>query len=795
MTVIYWIDSAAAFISTSLAAALVLIVFGTGPKRSLNHWFALFALAEAVWAAMHLLVGMSLHMGMGYPEAWQEIGAVSFTMMPAFLLLFTTRFLGRRTVFSDMLGLSELALVLLFAFVLFRGQLITGLRLSGNGIAVFELTLWGYIGAVITAIFYLYVLVLLWVERKRHEEAHGLALSVLILLTGLGIRSLAPQIPVTSVTAAVSVAIIGCAVVRRQLFNPMRDLVDVERTRSRQQDALIRLSAQLAATLDETVACRKFVEGLHDKALGYELISLYLLDERGDRVLRANIGGIIPTEVRRLVPGRGLSERPLLDGKLHYTPDVTREPRYVQVLETGSEVDIPIMDGEKAIGVLVVESHRTNAFGPQDFETLSAAARLAGFAIGRARLFAAEAALAIENAQLYADAQRQRQFFEAMYAHSPVAIVTGVVDEHGQMLVTSCNAAFEKLFGYNEVEIIGFNLDDLITTDSTRAEAVYYSEISTQGEPVRAFTHRKRKDGKLLDIELFGVALKNLGGKPVLLGMYHDITDLRRAEEKLREAKDAAEAANRAKSTFLANMSHELRTPLNVIIGYSEMIEEVANELNAPDIIPDLQRITASGRHLLMLINDILDLSKIEAGRMQLYVEPFDLATLIRDLTDSIQPLVEKNGNTFKLRCPDQLGEMISDPLKVRQCLYNLLSNAGKFTENGAIVLEIFRQPQDGDDWIIFRVSDTGIGMTAEQISRLFQPFVQGDPSATRKFAGTGLGLAITHHYCRMMGGDIEAESELGKGSHFTIRLPAALTPSRLAEPEMSILTEGPSEV
>ena|GEM_PF-1849417 len=257
---------------------------------------------------------------------------------------------------------------------------------------------------------------------------------------------------------------------------------------------------------------------------------------------------------------------------------------------------------------------------------------------------------------------------------------------------------------------------------------------------------------------------------------------LKATNAHLLELKDAAEAANRAKSTFLANMSHELRTPLNIIIGYSEMIEEEAHELGMEVIIPDLQRINSAGRHLLMLVNDILDLSKIEAGKMQLYVEYFDLLSLVEDTAHAIRPLAEKNHNTLTLVCPSQSSEMYTDPMKVRQCLYNLLSNASKFTENGQITLEVERQAHNGRDWVTFRVSDTGIGMTPEQIARLYQPFVQGDSSATRKFGGTGLGLAITHHFCQLMGGHIEVESQLGQGSTFTIRLPAVLESPSLGE-------------
>jgi signal transduction histidine kinase len=252
--------------------------------------------------------------------------------------------------------------------------------------------------------------------------------------------------------------------------------------------------------------------------------------------------------------------------------------------------------------------------------------------------------------------------------------------------------------------------------------------------------------------------------------------ELHQSNAALERARKEAEAANQAKSTFLANTSHELRTPLNAIIGYSEMLQEEAADLGYEDFTPDLQKINAAGKHLLALINDILDLSKIEAGRMDLYLETFDLASMLQDVETTVQPLVEKNANTLVVYRPDAPGAMRADLTKVRQSLFNLLSNACKFTKQGTIGLTVTRWPADGVDWITFGVSDTGIGMTPAQMEKLFQAFAQAEASTARQFGGTGLGLAITKKFCQMMGGDVTVESELGKGSTFTIRLPAEVT-------------------
>jgi signal transduction histidine kinase/CheY-like chemotaxis protein len=261
----------------------------------------------------------------------------------------------------------------------------------------------------------------------------------------------------------------------------------------------------------------------------------------------------------------------------------------------------------------------------------------------------------------------------------------------------------------------------------------------------------------------------------VVLAM-EDVTERRRAEGEAAKAKEAAEKANRTKSLFLANMSHELRTPLNAILGFSEMLQEEAVERNLQDFSADLQKISTAGKHLLGLINDILDLSKIEAGKMELHLEQFDVASLIAEVASTIEIQSEKNGNTLEIVCAPDIGIMRADLSKVRQGLFNLVSNAAKFTHEGQIRIQADRQNMDGTDWIIFRVSDTGIGLSSEQMVRLFQSFTQADASTTRKFGGTGLGLALTRRFCQMMSGDVTVHSVPGEGSVFTIKLPAVVS-------------------
>jgi len=671
---------------------------------------------------------------------------------------------------------------------------------------------------------------------------------------------------------------------------------------ARRQAALLKLSEQIAAAHDEGAIYGSVVDGLCDPALGYDYVGVFLLDPAtGERVMKARVGWANLPDNFRIPAGQGLSARPFEDGKLHYTPVVTADPRYVTGLSTGSEVDVPLKIDDTPVGVLVVESREPDAFNSEDFEILTAAANLAAIAVGRLRLvdtqqaliatmadlsseleleklldavldravtllgaagaelatieegsdqlvvvattsvdrngvgtrlrvgegamgevartheafvipdyqtwpgrseqyadtsihavavvpllmgprvvgaisvwhsdqarkfgaadirllnmFAPQAAIAIENARLYSAAQRQRQYFEDLVLNNPVAIVTLDPDHR----VKTCNPAFEMLYGYTQAEVVGRKLDDLITTAESRAQAMTYTTGAVNG-PVRGMGQRRRKDGSLVDVELLAVPVIVQGERVGMMGLYHDVTELLRARRD-------AEAANSAKSRFLANMSHELRTPLNAIIGYSEILQEEVEELGQPGLAPDLQKIRQAGKHLLALINDVLDLSKIEAGKMELYLETFEIPRMLDEVLTTVAPLVSANKNQLVVDGPSDLGAMRADLTRTRQILFNLLSNACKFTSDGTITV----RTSSSDTHVTFAVEDTGIGMTEEQQARLFEAFAQADASTAKRFGGTGLGLAISQQFCKMMGGSLTVTSVPGHGTTFTVRLP-----------------------
>lgn len=347
--------------------------------------------------------------------------------------------------------------------------------------------------------------------------------------------------------------------------------------------------------------------------------------------------------------------------------------------------------------------------------------------------------------------------------------------------------------GYSRAELLALDLCDINLDFPADVWADYWDEIKDQGS-LRLESRHRAKDGHIVPVEIT-INYFQIRGKEYNCIFARDITDRVEVETELYRAKAAAEAANKARSSFLANMSHELRTPLTAIIGYSELLTEDAQDLGLgnSELISDLQAIHTAGNQLLAILSEILDFAKIESGLMQLELQSFSVQGLVNDVVKTIRPLLEPNSNSLTVVCSKKLGTMQADYAKVRQVLLNLLGNANKFTECGSITLDVsrtdtpdFRALSSGagsrwypasfvEFWICFRIQDTGIGMTREQMRDIFQPFTQADTSSTRRYGGTGMGLAISRSFCQIMGGEIVVDSEFGAGSTFTVYLPVTV--------------------
>ena len=345
---------------------------------------------------------------------------------------------------------------------------------------------------------------------------------------------------------------------------------------------------------------------------------------------------------------------------------------------------------------------------------------------------------------------------------------------------------WSRFTGQPEERSLGRGWLEAVHPDDVEKTKDAWTAAIAAGTPI-ALEHRiRRADGDWRHMALsVAPVLDDEGTVREWMGSHADITDRKEAELALEAAKQAAEDANLAKSTFIANMSHELRTPLSAIIGYSEMmLEEIEDEDDAAGLAPDMRKIEGNARHLLGLINDVLDLSKVESGKMEVYAEQFELDGMMREVASTVESLISKKENRLTLELEVGLGVMHSDVTKIRQVLLNLLGNAAKFTEHGTITLAASRVSAADGDRIVFRVSDTGIGMTDEQLAKLFQRFQQADSSTTRKFGGTGLGLSLTKAFAEMLHGTVAVESVHERGSTFSVSLPATYAPPPSAEPE-----------
>ncbi|MGD9932813.1 MAG: GAF domain-containing protein [Dehalococcoidia bacterium] len=485
----------------------------------------------------------------------------------------------------------------------------------------------------------------------------------------------------------------------------------------------------------------------------------------------------------------------------------------LEVSGTFSALTVPLLRGDHAIGVIEVGWTAERAVTAKEIKLL--------------QTFADQAVIAIENARLFRELEeRNRETREALELQTAIGDVLNVIGRSPTSLEATLPAigeAARQLCGADRVSVSfatpggvslwdtqrGFwqreNMETALATMTSERRS-FGSAVMASGASIHvsgrieewaaeypAAADINRADG-LSELAVLGVPLPAANGPMGALLLFRDeatpfldrhvailetfadqaVIAIQNAQlfNELQQKTQELEVASRHKSEFLANMSHELRTPLNAIIGYAELLAEECADLGDEDYLPDLGKIQSAGRHLLTLISGILDLSKVEAGRMTMFLEDFDVAALAGEVQAIVAPLVEKNGNQLVIECPGDTGTMHADVVKLRQVLFNLLSNAAKFTENGSVTMRVSRDA----DHVEFAISDTGIGMTEDVMERLFQAFSQADVSTSRKYGGTGLGLALSREFCRMMGGDIAVTSAAGEGSTFTVTLPAVVT-------------------
>ena len=496
------------------------------------------------------------------------------------------------------------------------------------------------------------------------------------------------------------------------------------------------------------------------------------------------------TEGIRFKSGVGLPGRVLKSGAPVWIEDVTKDknfPRVKLVTDLGvrGAMAYPVKLEDEVIAVLEFFSIEATTPTEETLEIMTHIGTQVGSVAERKR---AEAALRESEARA---AQAHRRLDDAIES---ITEGFALFDPDDRLVL--CNNRYRNLLypGMQDVVTPGKPFEEILRTAIDKG-LIHDAEGNVDGWVAARLERHRNPAGPHTQQRSSGFWVQvneRKTGDGGTVATYADITELKLREEELAEAHDKAMEASRAKSDFLANMSHELRTPLNATIGYAELMLEEAEDMGHDMYIPDLKKIQSAGRHLLSLINDILDLSKIEAGKIDLYFETFDIREMVDEVAGTVMPLTAKNNNTLVVTCAEDIGDMHSDMTRIRQVLFNLLSNASKFTENGNITLEAKREFANGRDDILISVTDQGIGMTPEQVDKVFDAFTQADSSTTRHYGGTGLGLAITKTFCEMLHGEIHCTSEPGKGSTFAVRLPAD---AEAAVPAAAAAAESATEI
>ncbi len=486
-----------------------------------------------------------------------------------------------------------------------------------------------------------------------------------------------------------------------------------------------------------------------------------LVNKQAEKLFGYSRNELIGQRIEMLVPARFADGHPdLRDGYAHLP--VSRS------LAAGQGLKSLRKDGSE-LSVAISLSPITTAEGPA---VLTAVRDITEIVVAERSRREAQQALAESERQLRT---LVRNVPGAIYRYSDNVGVAGVFEYMSD--------AIETISGYPPGHFIGqpssVLMHIVLEADRHRLDEAILSAIPRGGAFQTEYRiHHRNGDKRWLSVQ-GTVTHDDVKDCRVVDGVMFDITDRMQAQDELREARAKAEQTNRSKSTFLANMSHELRTPLNAILGYSEMLMEEAEDLELADFTVDLRKIHQAGGNLLALINDVLDLSKIEAGKTEIFVDDIDVNELLEEVSATVGPLMTRNDNRFEVERGDNLGHAQQDSTKLRQSQLNLLSNAAKFTHQGTITLRVDREHSESGDSLVFEVRDTGIGIEADKLATLFDEFTQADASTTRRYGGTGLGLAICRRFCRLLGGEVEVRSTPGKGSVFSVRVPVELLEKR----------------
>ena len=595
-------------------------------------------------------------------------------------------------------------------------------------------------------------------------------------------------------------------------INNARFIAETEQGRD-EATQLYEITEQLASATDMD-SVLDLITTKATEMLGSTASSILRYDQASDSLLLAKTHNVAAVIMERYSgkPGEGTTGVAFLERRPVWSRDISTDDMHRSDQDSVSALDeaglkavlaVPVVIRDQTYGVLNVIYQEVRDFTNAEIRLLTTLADSAAVAIGNARSIEETEQARDEATQLY-------EITDQLASATDMDTVLQLITTKAKELLGSRGSSiqrFDEDSGLLLPAISNYDYAELSTGYSAtpgegitgvafqERRPVWNRDIATDANITRSNPEVTRLLSEAGVIGVLAVPIivrdEAYGALNVFFGEPHDFRDGEiqllqsladsaavaignaRFIEETEQARESAEEANRTKSQFLANMSHELRTPLNAIIGYSEMLQEEAQDLGNEEFEDDLERINGAGKHLLGLINDVLDISKIEAGGMEIYLETFAIGPMIQDVVTTIQPLVNKNSNTLDIVCPDSVGDLHADITKVRQGLFNLLSNASKFTDQGQITLTVSREESEGQEWIDFAVSDSGIGMNEEQMGRLFEAFSQAEASTTRRFGGTGLGLAITRHFCEMMGGTVIVASELGQGSTFTMKLPA----------------------